>query len=362
MKQKRIICTVTNDLTNDQRMHRICMGLSRFYRVELVGRERTSSPNLAEKPYRQTRIWCFFETGKLFYLEYTIRLFFYLLSHRSRILYAVDLDTIIPVLLVGKLKGRCVVYDAHEYFTEVPELVGRSFEKRIWEAVAASCIPRIDIGISVSESICEALALRYQKKFHLVRNLPFYEKAPTDHQKDEKFLIYQGALNKGRGLEFLIEVADRLPLPVVIAGEGDLSRELRARVDELKLRNKVRFVGMLDPGSLRALTSRAFVGYCVMENLGMSYYLSLSNKFFDYAMAGIPSLVSPFPEYISLNERYNCALICDMEKEKFIAKVWSLYRDEALYEELCQNASAMARELNWSKEEEKLLELINSIA
>ncbi|MEM9023155.1 MAG: glycosyltransferase, partial [Bacteroidota bacterium] len=88
---------MTNDLVFDQRMSRICTSLAKAgYAVTLVGRERKGSEPLREKPFQQVRLRCFWEKGKLFYLEYNLRLFVYLLRNRFDILCAIDLDTILP--------------------------------------------------------------------------------------------------------------------------------------------------------------------------------------------------------------------------------------------------------------------------
>ncbi|RMG81268.1 MAG: glycosyltransferase, partial [Bacteroidetes bacterium] len=128
MTPKRLLFTVTNDLTYDQRMIRICTTLSRAgYDVCLIGRRRRHSEPLrpGQYPFRQKRLFCFFEKGKLFYLEYNFRLFCLLLISRFDLVCSIDLDTILPGFLVAGLRRKIQVYDAHEYFTELPEVVHR---------------------------------------------------------------------------------------------------------------------------------------------------------------------------------------------------------------------------------------------
>src|SRR5437667_9925928 len=72
---KRIYFTVTNDLTYDQRMKRICTSLAENgYDVVLVGRKLKQSLPLKKEKYKQNRIRCWFNKGKLFYFEYNLRL------------------------------------------------------------------------------------------------------------------------------------------------------------------------------------------------------------------------------------------------------------------------------------------------
>ena len=139
---RKIILTVTNDLTYDQRMQRICTSLSDAgYEVELVGRELSTSKPLDKFAFAQTRLKCLFNKGKLFYLEYNLRLFIYLLFHRSDIICAIDLDTIVPCYYAARLRKAKIVYDAHEYFPEVPEVVRRPRIQKVWRWVEKTFVP-----------------------------------------------------------------------------------------------------------------------------------------------------------------------------------------------------------------------------
>src|ERR1043165_6168432 len=129
----RIIFTVVNDLTYDQRMHRICNSLvNDGYDVLLIGRKLSrrgpfgkSSIPLQQEKFKQQRLNVFFSRGKLFYLEYNICLFFVLLFKRFDIVCGIDLDTILPCYFISKIKNKKCVYDAHELFPEVPEVIRR---------------------------------------------------------------------------------------------------------------------------------------------------------------------------------------------------------------------------------------------
>ena len=133
---KSISFTVTNDLSQDQRMNRICSSLvDAGYQATLIGRNRRKSESLLAKPFIQKRIPCFFEKGKLFYLEYNLRIFCVLLFSKYDAYCAVDLDSILPNYLVSKIKRKPLIYDAHEYFTELEEVVSRPFIKQIWKTL-----------------------------------------------------------------------------------------------------------------------------------------------------------------------------------------------------------------------------------
>src|SRR5690349_11491904 len=101
---KKIVFTVTNDLSYDQRMIRICTSLSaNGFSVKLVGRKMPASVPLSSRSFEQVRLNCFFHKGKLFYAEYNLRLFFYLLTQQMNCICAIDLDTILPCYAVSYL-------------------------------------------------------------------------------------------------------------------------------------------------------------------------------------------------------------------------------------------------------------------
>ncbi|RMF04386.1 MAG: glycosyltransferase, partial [Bacteroidetes bacterium] len=99
----RITCTVTNDLSHDQRMIRICSSLQAAgHEVCLVGRRLPHSPALVPRSFRQHRLPCWFRRGKLFYLEFQLRLLIYLLRHPPEVINAIDLDTLLPAYLLSR--------------------------------------------------------------------------------------------------------------------------------------------------------------------------------------------------------------------------------------------------------------------
>lgn len=367
--KKSILITVTNDLNNDQRMQRIAETLQTAgYSVLLLGRNKRNSKALNPHVFDQKRLSCFFESGKLFYLEYNLRLFVFSLFHSFVIHYAVDLDTLLPLSTTAILKGKKLCFDAHEYFTEVPEVTNRPITKKIWDWVARFGIPKSDLNITVGPALADQLQHHYRSKFEVVRNVPKLKNAKYDWPDilpfpEQKFLLYQGALNKGRGIEQLLEVMQQVDYPLVIAGEGDLSKDLRRMAKDLKVESKVYFLGMLSPLDLDEVTQHAYLGFNLLEHLGESYYYSLANKFFDYIQAQVPCITMDFPEYRAINDKFNVAvLISNLTKENILNAIDTFAENPEYYVELQSNAKLAAVHYNWNEEAQHLLSLINGIS
>lgn len=363
---KKIICTVTNDLTFDQRMIRICTSLSKAgFEVMLIGRELPSSKPLAPQPFRQKRLKLFFNKGKLFYLEINIRLAFLLMFSRFDIIHSVDLDTLVPGFFAAKFRGKPCVYDAHEYFSEVPEVISRPLVQKSWETVARFIVPRLKYCITVCRSLAEIFMEKYGTPFTVVRNVPLQKPVPseTNKSKDPFILIYQGVLNDGRGLEETIEaIANLNDTELWIAGEGDLSNDLRLLVKQQGVESKVKFLGKITPEDLAILTPKAHLGLNLLKNKGLNYYYSLANKAFDYIQAGLPSLQMDFPEYRFINEEIHVFyLLKKLDATSIILAVEKLRNDNGVYRELSRNCRKAAEIFTWENEEKVLLDFYDRI-
>ena len=274
------------------------------------------------------------------------------------ILCAVDLDTILPNLIVSKLRRKKRVYDAHEYFTEVPEVVRRPRIQRIWARIADWAIPQFKYCYTVGDALADIMTKRYGPAFEVIRNVPVVTQRLRKSESPPPFiLIYQGVLNEGRGLEVLIQAMLKLEhVELWLAGEGDLSLALRDLTSELNLHKQVKFLGYLNPEELRSITPQAHLGLNLLENRGLSYYYSLANKSFDYIQAGLPSLQMNFPEYSALQEKYEVfELLENLSIGSVVTAVNKVKPTSDRYVILKKNCHAARLELNWEKEQKKLL-------
>ena len=375
----RIIFTVTNDLVYDRRMIRIGESLAtEGYDVLLVGRQLNDSQVFDNELIKHKRFKLFFNKGKLFYLEYNLRLFFWLLFQRFDIVCGIDLDTILPCYLVSILRGgKPCVYDAHELFTEVPEVVRRPMIRRIWLGIEKLVVPKLKFCYTVSQSVADEFDRRYNLKFEVIRNLPNRQAQAPQPPKGEfahhsslithhssPIILYQGNLNEGRGLETAVEAMQYIDnAELWIAGDGDLGFILRGMVKDLKLENKVKFLGYVQPKDLADITQQAAIGLHISEDKGLSYQYSLANKFLDYIQAGVPQICTQFIEYQRLNHEFNVAILIEKTDLNLLLNALNLLlNDTELYRTLQQNCLKAAVVLNWEMEEKKVIEFYGRIS
>lgn len=359
---KHIFFTVTNDLTYDQRMHRICTSLSDAgFKVTLVGRQLTASLPLSERIYVQRRLRCFFNKGFAFYAEYNIRLFFFLVTQKIDGICAIDLDTILPCLFISKLKGITRIYDAHEYFTELKEVRTRPFVKKVWTSVEKFAVPKYKEGYTVSEGLRQEFMKKYQRDYLVVRNLPVL-KPTVQVEKREKFLVYQGAVNEARGFEYLIPAMKRIPYQLVVCGDGNFMHQLKELITANDVKDKVELKGMMLPDDLRRVALKASLGIALAEKEGINQFHALPNKFLEYMHAGLPQVAMNFPEYQRINEKFKVAVLLDeLTEAAVVDSINETMADDKLLHQMHENA-LKAREIYcWQAEEQVLIQFYKKL-
>jgi len=366
---KKISLSVINDLVTDNRVHKVAVSLQKMgFEPVLVGRLLSESQTV-EREYATQRMKLLFRKGPQFYFEYNLRLFFRLLKIKPDIFVANDLDTLPANFLASRLKRKPLVYDSHEYFTEVPELIGRPVVRAIWKMLEKWLVPKVNAAYTVSGSIAEAYLDLYGVNFKVIRNLPvclpsgISGSENSEVKKTSKIILYQGALNLGRGIEAAIRAMQFVDgAELWLAGDGDITEQLKQKVAELKLDEKVKFLGRLPLQELQKVTRKADLGISLEEDLGLNYRFALPNKLFDYIQAGVPVLVSNLPEMKKIVEQYRIGMIAESHQRKELAeKMKMALFDQEKISEWNKNLKVAVKELCWEKQEEILREIYQSL-
>ncbi len=382
------IISVINDLLSDQRVDRSANTLHRAgYHVLLVGRKQKMSPSLLPRDYATHRMKLLFERGPLFYLEYNIRLFIFLLFKQPALLLSNDLDTLLPNFVIHKLKGCTLIYDAHEYFTGVPELTDRPWVRRCWKILEQWTVPHIKFMITVNDSIGLIYKNEYGVKPLIIRNIPFKNisiqlqkelkksKPELDEWKkvtkkqlmlpeNKPVILLQGAgINVNRGAEEAVMAMQYTEGAILlIVGDGDVIGKLKRMVEKLKLDEKVYFVARQPYQTLSTYTAIAEFGISFDKDTNINYRFSLPNKLFDYINAGVPIVASPLPEVKKIIDHYQCGtFIEDYMPEHIAICFMNLLQDGKRLWQYHENAVSASEELNGETELIPLYKLARSL-
>lgn len=360
LKKKKIFVAVTNDISTDYRVYKICNYLiSKNYEVFVYGR---TLPNTiaVERDYKIIRKKHFFNNNFLFYAEFNIRLFFYLIFRKYSYILSNDLDTLPACFFASKLKNINLVYDSHELFSESVELQGRKFVQGFWRKLEDFFLPKIKKSYTVSQSIVEFYDKKYNNKMGLIRNIPLKNDVlkvdEVSFPTKNKTILYQGVLNPGRGLKPMIRALHFIDnLDLIIIGYGKVEDELKAFVNEHKMNERVHFLGRIDRDKLFNYTKKATLGMVLEEPLGLSFQYSLPNKLFDYMHAEIPIIAGNLPEISRIINQYKVGVLVDDYQPKTIANaIHNLLENNALLLEIKENQQKAKAILCWEIERKKL--------
>ncbi|MCA6363220.1 MAG: glycosyltransferase [Bacteroidetes bacterium] len=362
---KKAVVSVINDLVTDQRVHKTCTTLHEMgYEVLLVGRIQKHSLPLQARSYHTHRMKLMAEKGMLFYLLFQWRLFWFLMKHKADVYVANDLDTLWPNHIVSRLRSRPLVYDTHEIFTEVPELIHRPLKQKMWRMLEQHIFPRLRHVFTVNESIAAWYETRYGVRPVVVRNMPrLYVPPPpalTRTQaglpENKAVVLMQGAgLNIQRGAEEAVLAMKYMDDAVLlIIGGGDVLPVLKQLVKENGLEENVIFTGKLPPDELRARTRLADIGLTLDKDTNLNYRYSLPNKIFDYIHAGVPVLASDLPEVKHIVTHYNVGQVVTTHAPEEIARALKEMLNSPRRNAWKANALEAAKALCWETEEDAI--------
>jgi glycosyltransferase involved in cell wall biosynthesis len=366
--KKRIIVSVTNDLYTDQRVHKVCQFLhENNYSVLLVGRKRSKSIALQPRDYETKRMRLIFEKGALFYAFFNIRLFFFLLFRKCDVLLSNDLDTLLANFLVSKIKNKRIVYDTHELFTEVPELTSRPKVRAVWLRIENWIFPKLKTVYTVNKSIADIYTKKYNVPVKVVRNISPKWSIPVVKSKielglpeDKHIIILQGAgINIDRGAEEAVEAMKNIDNAVLIfVGDGDVIPQLKTKVDNENMDEKVKFFGKKPYQELMQYTFHADIGLTLDKDTNPNYKYSLPNKVFDYIHTNTAIVASNIIEVARVVQSHNVGLILKEVTPTTISEaINTLIKDESLLNQLKLNCSSAAEKENWESEVQVLTDI-----
>lgn len=362
--QPKVLVAVTSDIVTDQRAHKICNTLEELnFEVTLVGRKEKNSLPLPSRNYLIKRWQLLFNKGPLFYANYNIRLFFHLIFNNYDVIWSNDLDTLLSCYLAAKCKGKALIFDSHEYFTELPELVNRPKIKCFWKSIEKRILPKLKNVITVSEGIAQLYREEYNIDVKVVRNVPYFKEKKLSKVPLKKTIIYQGAINVNRGIETMVKSMNYIDdATLLIVGNGDVFNEIKQLINQLQLNDRVKMLGEVSFEELHQYTQQAILGLSLEEDMGLNYRLALPNKLFDYIHAEIPVLVSNLPEMSQLVKKYQVGEVAESHHPERIAEqIKSMLNNPQLLQFWKNNTKVAKQELNWDNEKKVIIEMIKNL-
>lgn len=339
--------------------------------VTVIGRDRRCALPLNLPGVKTLRIRVPFRKGPGMYILFNILLFPQLLFRRFDLCIACDLDTLVPCFTVTRLKGRPLIYDAHEYFTGQQGLAERRIKYLFWKKAEKTFVPHIKHMITVSDSIADLYHREYGVNPVVIRNLApsVSNLLPRDRSElgasnDELLVVFQGSgINEGRGAGELISAMRGIErVRLVIIGSGDIIESVKLTARGSVAADKIVFLPRMPWEEMMRYTMSCDAGLSLDTDTCINQRYSLPNKLFDYIAAGIPAVVSPLPEVSAIIERYGCGVVLDEMTPRVIRDTLEKLRDNpGFIKALKEKAREARRELNWENEKIKEQEFFKSV-
>jgi len=349
---------------------KVCSTLQNNFEITLIGRKLSSSLPI-NRPYTVIRMPLIFKKGFLFYAEYNLRLFFKILFLKKDVLLANDLDTLLPNYLISTLFNKKLVYDSHEIFTEVPELISRSNIRNFWLRIEKFILPNLKNVYTVNKKIADFYHSKYSISVGAVRNISpklDNQKIDVDLSKKikgkKKMLILQGTgINRDRGAEEAVKMMQYINDCILyIIGSGDVINELKKIIHLNKLEEKVHIKSKMPYKELLEYTKIADLGLSLDKGTNLNYEYSLPNKVFDYLQCQVPILCSNRIVVSDLITKNNIGLVTETQDPKKLAViVTSIFTDKKRYLNWKTNLKKAAETYTWENESKKLIEIYKNL-
>ncbi|MGC9367446.1 MAG: hypothetical protein ACP5FK_10470 [bacterium] len=210
-----------------------------------------------------------------------------------------------------KNKDTKIIYDSHEYPKDgyINSIRMKLTVLPAAEIIERNYITKTDFVITVCDSIAKRFNTEYGVNPLVIRNCPEIIDIPENPDATiiPIKLYHHGMYNKSRKLENFIEAVLHFPEKYIfyIRLSGNYSKLYK----KYKNAQNIIFLEPVKPEHLTRSAVNFDIGVSYIYPSNYNNYVSLSNKFFEYIMAGLPGLIGPSPEMAKIILKHDIGFI-----------------------------------------------------
>lgn len=278
-----------------------------------------------------------------------------------------DLDTLPLGFLLGKLKRKPIVYDAHESF---PDMLEGSVSRPVRSGLVRLenfLIRRIDLLITVGEKLRRHFAGRGARRSVVVGNWKRLKDFSRSHAQnlevrrrlgippDALTIVCITQLLKDRKIEELLQAVEENPdVHLILGGKG----VLQEMVERAAAANpRIRYVGFVSGKQIADYTCAADVVYYGFDPHNPNARFSAPNKLYEALAAGRPLITGDFGEIAGVVREAECGIVLPEYRADENRKALALLARAEVRARMAQNAGQFGRaSMNWEKGEDVLYE------
>lgn len=285
-----------------------------------------------------------------------------------------DLLGLLTAQSLQKRHGGGLVHDSHELFLEAGSAARLPFPARaLLRRFEGGASRRADAVITVNPSIAIELNKRYGVDPIVLMNCP----PLTTERKRGKLrdnlglgkrpvILYHGAISPGRGVEQLVDAVPHLPTEaaVVLLGYGDLAKTYAALAGKDDYRGRLYVVPAVPIADLPNWVCDADVGIIAFQPVDRNNVLGTPNKLFEYMEAGVPMVVSDFPEMRRIVTETGAGIARDTSSpESLAAAIGELLGESADEKRARRQRARSAAEgtYNWAVQSRQLMAIYDRL-
>ncbi|HSN74662.1 MAG TPA: glycosyltransferase family 4 protein [Anaerolineae bacterium] len=306
---------------------------------------------------------------------------------RPAVVHCHDFDTLPPGWLWAKVHRRPVVYDAHEYYTELQKPRLRGLAGKVLLPLIGAAEQVLSRSAAAVVTVDERIASRYRnRRIVIVGHYPPLEfaRAPVGRGLGESSpspslslggkgaggtLVYAGRFSVDRGMVVIAEALQRLARQGLrprlrLMGAWTSQTEEQAFWQAMAgMEKQVETVGWVAFEQVPAQLVGADVALAVLQPIER-YVAALPVKLFEYMACGLPVIISDFPANRAVVAGADCGLLVDPTNvDAVAAAIARLLTDPAEACRLGQNGRrAFETQYNWQVLEQKLLQLYEELS
>ena len=364
MKKILIICF--NNIEFDARSNNMLKTYSdlkyKCYAVHISNNDFFTIPNVT--------IYCHKAS---FTLKYATYFSFYRFVKKHLDLIAPDVciasDLFSLISICFSFRGVKTIYDSREIYSALAGLRNKPIKQKLLALAEKFCVNFCYRIIVTAESDKIYLLKLYKNiNISIVKNFPPLHMLPKKTNflrtsnsipASSAVLLYQGALQSGRGLFEYIKILLHLKnCYLVIIGDGPIKKQLIDFAVTNSVQSRVVFLSWVPYGKLLELTASADLGLAVIKPLSLSYYNALPNKLFEYALAGIPSIGSNLPEINNILKDVRLGVASEYNHSSILSAIQYVLKNKQIYDpEIIQDIAK--KNFVWETQKKILIECIN---
>jgi glycosyltransferase involved in cell wall biosynthesis len=283
------------------------------------------------------------------------------------VVHAHDLDTLPLGLVISRLSGKPLLYDAHELYAKMVENEVGPASRPIW-MLERRLARRPEALITVSEAIAKELSRGRKDPVGIVTTT----QDPSTVEREDRQAIrtrhglsgfvvsYLGALEPGRMVEELVSsFSTDDGVMVAIAGDGTLKP---AVVKEASSNPVVKYLGVVDSDEALSITWASDLVLAMMDPSNPNNVIGTPGKVINALALGRPVVTSKGVQIAERIREAGCGLIAAHTKKAMIEAVMMARADPRALAEMGRKGKVLyAREYSWNASKDALLKAYQAL-